>query len=282
MNKLQITIQSIGKTLNKNSPTIMIGLGISGLIGSTIMAVKVTPKARKLIDEELHRIYLEDNPHSTWNLNSFMDFKFSLPDTPPSKRYTELPSKQLVALCWRLYAPVAASTVLGVSAVILGNRLHLRRAAVLASLYSLAENTLQVYQQKVIESVSKSKADSIFADTSDALVVEPPDEENIHNAGGGTELCYEVCTGRYFDSDVTKIRAAENEFNKELITDNEKPMNELFYMLGLPAVALGESAGWVVDDGLLEILINPKISKNGERPCLAIDFTRRPKPLWLK
>jgi len=251
MNKIQTALNSLSKTVNQNSPTIMIGLGLSGLIGSTVMAVRVTPKALDLIYEE-------------------------------SLSNEELSNKQVVVLCWRLYIPAAASAILGVSAVILGNRLHLRRAAVLASLYSLAENTLQTYQQKVIESVGKTKADAIFSEAGEELVTDPPDEENIHNVGGGTELCYEVSTGRYFESDVTKIRSAENEFNKELIIDNEKPMNELFYMLGLPPVSLGENAGWVVDDGLLEILINPKISTNGDRPCLAIDFTRRPKPLWIK
>ena len=275
MNKIQTALNTLGKTLNKNSPTIMIGLGLSGLIGSTVMAVKATPKALELIDKELYRIYLEKNPDLKWDDEAFMLFKHTI------SRYRHLPPKALVALCWRLYTPAAASAVLGTTAIILGNRLHLRRAAVLASLYSLAENTLHTYQKKVIESVGQTKADAIFSEAGEDLITESPDEENIHNVGGGTELCYEVSTGRYFESDVTKIRAAENEFNKELIIDNEKPMNELFYMLGLPAVSLGENAGWAVDDGLLEILINPKISTNGERPCLAIDFTKRPKPLWI-
>jgi len=278
--KIQAALKSLSGVINKNSPTIMVGLGVSGLIGSTIMAVKATPKALELVDRELHRIYLEENPNSPRVFVEFVDFKNSLKDTAANKRYTELPPKELIALCWRLYSPTIASIVLSAGAVILGNRLHLRRAAVLASLYSLAENTLQTYQQKVIESVGKSKGEAIFAEAGEDLISEPPDEENIHNVGGGTELCYDIATGRYFYSDVTKIRAAENIFNKELIVDNDKSMNELFYLLGLPSVALGESAGWSIDDGLLEMLINPKISINGERPCLAIDFTKRPKPLW--
>ncbi len=245
MNKLQIALQSIGKTIDKNSPTILIGLGVSGLVGSTVMAVKATPKALELIDER------------------------------------ELPPKELVVLCWRLYLPATVSTVLGTGAIILGNRLHLRRTAVLVSLYSLAENTLQTYQEKVIESVGKKKEAGIRGETSDAMVPTSLNEENIHNVGAGEELCYDLSSGRYFHSDVTQIRAAENEFNKELIVDNEKPLNELYYSLGLPAVSLGDSVGWDVADGLIEILINPKISTRGERPCLAIDFQRRPKPLWV-
>lgn len=280
MNKLQAALNSLGKSVNKNSPTILMGLGVSGLIGAGVMAVKATPKALQLIDDEMYCLYLEEYPHSDWDIQEFRRWMFSTSNIDVTERYRELPPKRLLSLCWKVYAPATATAALGATAVILGNRLHLRRAAVLASLYSLAENSLQTYQQKVIESVGKTKADAIFAESSGELVAEQPHEENIHNVGGGTELCYDISSGRYFYSDVAKIRAAENLFNKELIVDNEKPMNDLGFMLGLPPISLGEAAGWVVDDGLLEIRISPKISVNGERPCLAIDFTKRPKPLW--
>ena len=42
---LKRTIKSAGRVLTKYSPGILTGIGITGMIGATFMAVKDTPKA---------------------------------------------------------------------------------------------------------------------------------------------------------------------------------------------------------------------------------------------
>ena len=41
--------------LTKHSPEILTGVGIAGLLSTTVLAVKATPKALKLIDKEIKR-----------------------------------------------------------------------------------------------------------------------------------------------------------------------------------------------------------------------------------
>ncbi len=41
-----------GETLSKNSPTILTGLGVAGVLSTTILAIKATPKALKLLELE--------------------------------------------------------------------------------------------------------------------------------------------------------------------------------------------------------------------------------------
>ena len=48
------------KFLGKHSPEILTGLGIAGFITSTILAVKATPKALSLIDDQKLRLGEEE------------------------------------------------------------------------------------------------------------------------------------------------------------------------------------------------------------------------------
>ena len=48
-------IRSVQMTMAKHSPEILTGIGIAGMVTTTIMAVKATPKAMKLLEEEQQR-----------------------------------------------------------------------------------------------------------------------------------------------------------------------------------------------------------------------------------
>ena len=54
MNKKDVTkFISVAKaTLSKKSPEILTGLGIAGMVTTTVLAVKATPKALELIEDE--------------------------------------------------------------------------------------------------------------------------------------------------------------------------------------------------------------------------------------
>ena len=48
-------IKSAQKTISKHSPEILTAVGIAGMITTTVLAVKATPKALESIDEEKKR-----------------------------------------------------------------------------------------------------------------------------------------------------------------------------------------------------------------------------------
>ncbi len=50
--KIRYFFSGIAKKIRSYSPEILIGAGISGMISSTVMAVKTTPKAMTLIKEK--------------------------------------------------------------------------------------------------------------------------------------------------------------------------------------------------------------------------------------
>lgn len=277
MKTISETAKFLGGKIKENLPTILITLGVGGLFGAGGMAVAATPKAL----EKIRARVIWELTENAANTKYAVEVLSTIDDSSISIIPKYLTFWDKVEECWKIYLPSVLLAGVGTTMIAVGNKKHLNRAAVLAGLYSIAENTLQTYQAKVLEEVGKTKADAIFSEVNRERMLEKPlDVENILNPGGGTELCFETLTGRYFYSDVAKIRAAENQFNKELMVENQKSLNELFWLLKLPYVGVAEHIGWDIESGLIELRIDPLISMVGERPCLAIDYVRRPKPLW--
>lgn len=255
MNKLQRAVDVVSMSANRNSPTILIGLGIGGFVGSIALAIEATKKAEPFVNE------------GYWTTG---------PDGP---KLIELSKEDKLKTALPFYIPTIASAVLSTTAIILGTRIQLKRTAALAGLYGLAQESLRTYQEKVLEAVGENKARHIQGEVlQDALEENPIDESLVHNVGGGTELCYETMTGRYFYSDAATIQATVNEFNHALMSENSKTLGELLYDFGLPGVYLADHVGWEVDNGLLEIAIGARVATNNQ-PCLVLGYVNEPK--WL-
>ena len=135
------TVQSLRNTVSKNSPMILTGLGVAGLVTTTVMAVKATPKALELINDERHSRADEDET-------------FIYGDTP-------IPKMDLIKLTWKCYIPTAIMGGLTVVCIISANSISTKRNAAIAGLYSLTEKSLKEYQTKVVEVVGENKAKEI-------------------------------------------------------------------------------------------------------------------------
>ena len=54
-------INSAKQSVSKHSPEILTGIGIAGMITTTVLAVKATPKALKLIEERKRELVLDSD-----------------------------------------------------------------------------------------------------------------------------------------------------------------------------------------------------------------------------
>lgn len=124
-----MNVQSMTKNLttqiSKNSPTILTGLSVAGLISTTILAVRATPKAMELIQEERYQKAGTTLP---------------LPD---------LTKKEIIQATYKCYIPAAVMGTVTIACIIGANNINLRRNAALASLYSISEKTMKEYQTKL-------------------------------------------------------------------------------------------------------------------------------------
>lgn len=238
----------------KHSPEILTGLGISGMLTTTVLAVKATPKALILIEEEKRRRSQE-----------------------LSEPVEKLDTLSVVKTTWKCYIPSAVIGVLSAGCIIGANSVNLRRNAALATAYTLSETALKEYQEKVVETIGEKKEQLIRDKVAEEKIQKNPVSSNeVIVTGRGDTLCYDVISGRYFNSDIEKIRKAENVINRRLMDEMWVTLNEFYYEIGLPGTTVGQDLGWDVDQGLIDIHFSAQMSED-ERPCMVIDYSIEPK-----
>ena len=242
-------IESSKKKLSDNAPEIMIGFGLAGMLTSTIMAVKATPKAMAIIEEE--EDYL-------------------------NRELTKIEKAKLV---WKPYVPAALGYCASTALIIGANNVNSKRSAMFAGAYKLSEQTLATYRDKVIETIGEEKEREISDKVARDKVKEarqPSYHANEVIYGTGQCLCYDPISGRYFNSDMDKIRKIENDLNYRLMKENMISLNEFYTELGMECTDMGFKYGWNIDEGLIEVRFTSTITDDN-RLCLVVTFARSPR-----
>lgn len=244
------TTGKLGQAIARNSPTILTGLSVAGLVSTVILAVRATPKAMTILEEEMY-------------------------DRQPCG--VKLTKMEAVKLTWKYYIPAAVMGGVTIGCIIGANSIHLRRNAALASVYSITEATLKEYRSKVIETIGEKKEKAIKDEIhKDRVKNHPVKDSEVILTNFGETLCYDSISGRYFKSDIEKIRKVQNDLNSKLIHSMYISLNELYDALGLSSIKMGEDLGWVVEDGMMEFDFSSQLTENGT-PCLVLDYSVNPK-----
>lgn len=251
MNKLDLGkfLKTAQQALNKHSPEILTGIGIAGMIGTTVMAVKATPKAVKLIEK--HK---------------------------KEERTDEITPIDAVKVTWKCYVPAAVTGVASVGCLIKAVSINTRRNAALVTAYNLSKNALEEYQAKVVENIGEKKEKLIHDQIAqEKLDKDPVSKHEVIITEKGNTLCYDAVFGRYFRSDMDTIVRAMNEINRKITAgDMYASLNEFYSELGLKSIDIGYSLGWNIDDRGLEVLFSSSLAEDGT-PCLVIAYSIAPK-----
>lgn len=239
---------SLKTAIKKHSPEILTGIGIAGMITTTVMAVRATPKALILIEERKEEIGAE-----------------------------KLEAMDMVKTTWACYIPAAITGTLSVACLIGASSVNARRNAALATAYTLSESALKDYQGKVIEMFGEKKNEAVKdAVAKDKVEKNPVVTREVIITEKGNTLCYDAISGRYFKSDIEKIKKAECELNRQMLDDMYVSLNDFYYEIGLDSVKLGDELGWNVNSGYIDLSFSSQLASDGT-PCLVIDYSVAPR-----
>lgn len=238
--------KSVRTAMKKHSPEILTGIGIAGMITTTIMAVRATPKALVLIGDKKDELGTD-----------------------------ELTKTETVKAAWPCYIPSALVGTASVLCLIGASSTNMRRNAALATAYTLSETTLKEYQEKVVETIGEKKERDIREQVAKEKMIKNPVREVILTERGGNTICYDVISGRYFKSDRDTINRIVNELNRQMRDEMYVSLNDFYYELGLDGTKLGDDLGWNIDKGYIDINYSSHLDANGT-PCLVIDYQVAP------
>lgn len=244
-NGLSTVFKDVGESLHRHSPEILLGFGIAGMIGAIVLAVAATPKAIEHVEEV-------------------------------KAEKEEANAKDILKATWKDYAPTVIASGLSIACLICSNRTSSKRGAALASAYSLTQTAFNDYKKSVIETIGEKKEREVVeASAKKKLERDPVEECNIIRTKNGNTLFYDSASGRYFTSDIEFVRKVENDLNRSLRDEMSITLNTFYDSLGLDLIGLGDSLGWDIDKGYLDISFSAQIAYNNE-PCIVIDYSAIP------
>lgn len=245
--KLSAIITTAKSVMKKNAPELLIGVGIAGMLGTAVLAVKATPKALRLIEDKKEELNTE-----------------------------KLTPVETVKTAWACYIPAALSFGAAACCLVSAGTKGAQRSAALAAACGISENALREYKEAVTEVVGEKKEQAV-CDTvaKNKLERNPVENSEIIMTGKGETLCFDSMSGRYFKSDIDRIKRAENAVNHHMLSDMSVSLNDLYYELGLDNIPIGEKLGWHVENGCFEIRFSSQLASDGT-PCLVIGFDRPP------
>lgn len=233
---------NVVNAISDKSPEILIGFGLAGMLTSTVLAVKATPKALDILEQEDR----------------------------------ELSKVDKVKLTWKCYAPAAIGYCASAACIIGANSVNSKRNAVLAGAYKISEAALLEYRDKVTEVLGEEKEKEIRDSIAEDRVRKTERKGEVIVAGKGDTLCYDMHSGRYFKSNMDEIKRKLNEINYKLMQDNILSVNDFYDQIGLDPINTGYDFGWLVDDGLIQLYFTSILTEDGQ-PCLAVHFDNMPR-----
>lgn len=264
-------LKRIGFAVQKHSPEILTGLGIAGMITAAIMAVKATPKAMILIKEKKEQKYKECEP--------ILDYSIPLEglDENELMHLYKLTPIEIIKSTFVCYIPAVVTGFISILCLIGANSVNAKRNAALATVYTISETALKEYQGKVIEAIGEKKEQAIKDMVAkDKIDKAPVSSKEVIVTEKGNTLCYDAVSGRYFKSDIDKIKKVENELNRRMLDEMYISLNDFYYELGLTNTRLGDELGWNIDKGFIDLQFSSQLSDDGT-PCLVIDYRIAPR-----
>lgn len=243
-------VNRIGKFTADNSPVILTAIGVTGTLTTAYLTGKASFKAAELITAEQKRLDLEVKSHP-------------------------LEIKEKVELVWRLYIPAAGTGLLTVACIIGANRIGTRRAAALATAYTISEKAFGEYRAKVVEKIGENKERAVRDEVAqDRVTNNPVTNREVIITSGGDVLCLDTYSGRYFKSDMETLKKAQNDVNYRVINYSYASLTDFYELIGLPRTKISDELGWRPEK-MLELDISTALSDDG-RPCLHIGFASEP------
>jgi len=206
--------------LQRSSPTILTCLSVVGMIGTTVMAVRATPKALQLVRSRKEDLETD-----------------------------KLTPTEIMQTTWKCYIPTGLVGLSTIACIIGIGTLSRRNHASLASAYAMLSETYKQY---------RNAAKSVYGEDADEKIhAEMARDANVSDGAWGMQtynmdmdpeserlLFYDLISKRYFNTTMAAVINAQYHINRNLQLRGYCSLNEYYEFLGLDGIKDGDEIGW--------------------------------------
>ncbi len=297
-NALSKVVGRTGLVLQKHSPEILLGVGILGVVGSTVLACRATLKCEATLNKAKKKI---ETINKCWN-----DVETG---KIPKDAYTKEDRTKDLTVAYiqtgadfvKLYGPAIALGAVSIGCLVGSHRILSKRNMALVAAYKTIEEGFNAYRKRVREEhgdntdyayknglKSEEIVEKEIGEDGKTIKVKKtrykpygdPDDPNTHSvyARFFDESCKEwTKTPEY---NLMYLRSQQNYFNQMLQARGHVFLNEVYDALGISRSQAGSVVGWVlgkgdnyIDFGIFDGASGPaRAFVNGEERSILLDF----------
>lgn len=243
-----------GLMINKYSPEILLGIGVVGIIGSTVLACKATLKVEGIVDdakEKIDKIKYADKEIDDATYSE-MDYKKDM-----TLVYVQTGAKFV-----KLYGPAVGLGVISVGCIMGSHNIMKKRNVALMAAFKLAEQSYADYRKRVVEELGEEKDRQFhYGIKTETIQAEKIDEngkkKKVNEVVEFVDPDKHSIYARFFDECSTQwsktpeynlvfLKAQQNYANDLLHCRGHIFLNEVYDLLGLPRSQAGALVGWVM------------------------------------
>lgn len=240
--------------LRKNSPVILVAVGVTGFVASTVLACRATIKAQDI---------LEDAKYSVEAVHTVLS------DESDEVQYTEEDAKKDLAIIYcktginlaRIYAPAVILGAASIFSVVESHRILSKRNVALAAAYTAIDRGFKEYRGRVVDRFGEAVDKELkYGTKAEKIAVSETDPET--GKAKKTKKEFEVLGvddysdyARIYD-DSCREWQPDPEYNllylrgqqayaNQMLQDNGRLfLNDVYKMLGFPCTKAGQIVGW--------------------------------------
>ncbi len=226
----------------KNSPGVLFGVGVVGMVGSTVLACRATLKMDEVLEEAQGKLVLA---------RSLQDDRYSEGDR---SRDVSLIHFQTSVKIVRLYIPAVVVGGLSIVALTKSHNILTRRNVALTAAYSALEKGFDEYRARVVEKYGEDEDRNLRYGTEQVEIVDEKGKKKmVTRVGPGEPSVY----ARFFDEGSTSwnkepeynlifLKCQQNYANDLLKSRGHVFLNEVYDMCGIPRSKAGAVVGWIL------------------------------------
>ena len=254
--KLMNVYNGVKGKVEKHSPEILMGVGVVGVVATTVTACRATMKLNDILDECSET---RDKIKSVQE-NPAYDDRYSDEDAQKDLTINYVETRVKIA---KLYAPSVALGVLSVGCLVGSHSVMQKRNAALSAAYLTVDKSFKEYKQRVIDRVGEEVEKEIRYGIKAEEVVETVTDED----GNETTVTETVKMmdpnlysdyARFFDEaspywqkdpeyNLVFLKAQQQYANDLLRAKGRLFLNDVYDMLGIEKTKAGQIVGWVYD-----------------------------------
>lgn len=279
--------------VRKHSPEILAGVGVVGVVASTVLACKATMKVNDILEDAKDQI---DKVNAVKNDPKYAD------------RYSEEDAKKDLSVVYvqkgveivKVYLPAFALGTISIGCLLSSNNILRKRNAALGAAYATLDKSYKAYRNRVVERFGEEvekeiryniKAEEIEHTTIDEDGNEVVTKEEVKTMDPNLYSDY----ARFFDEanvnwnnnpeyNLMFLKSQQQYANDLLKSRGRLFLNEVYDMLGMERSKAGQVVGWVYDtknpigDNFVDFGIYDMSKErvrafvNGYEPNILLDF----------